>query len=108
MPHTGLSVKLFADGGHLDGMLEMYANPFVRGFTTNPALMRKAGVSDYRTFARSAVEAIPDRPISFEVFSDEFLDMRYQAQVLADLGPNVFVNVPVTNTKGESSASLDG
>src|ERR1700737_3654654 len=75
-----LKVKLFADGADKAGMLEMYRKPFVKGFTTNPTLMRKAGVSDYRGFARDILQVIPDRPISFEVFSDDFDEMERQAR----------------------------
>jgi len=99
-------VKIFADGADKKGMLEMYAKPFIRGFTTNPTLMRKAGVSDYRAFAKEIVAAIPDRPISFEVFSDEFAEMEVQAKEIATWGKNVNVKIPITNTRGESSAEL--
>ena len=81
-----LKVKVFADGADLDGMVEMYKKPFIRGFTTNPTLMRKAGVSDYRAFARSVLVAIPDRPISFEVFSDDFAEMDRQAREIGRSG----------------------
>lgn len=96
----GKQVKLFADGADLAGMLEMYAEPYVSGFTTNPTLMRQAGVQDYLEFARAAVAAIPDRPISFEVLSDRIDDMERQARLLASLGPNVYVKIPVTDTNG--------
>jgi transaldolase len=101
-----LSVKLFADGADLAGMLEMYRKPFIKGFTTNPTLMRKAGVSDYRAFARDVLRAIPDRPISFEVFSDDFDEMAAQAIEIASWGKNVTVKVPVTNTRGEFAGPL--
>jgi transaldolase len=101
-----LSVKLFADGADLAGMLELYRNPLIRGFTTNPTLMRKASVTDYRGFARTVLEAIPDRPISFEVFSDELEEMERQALEIARWGPNVYVKIPITNTRGESSFDL--
>ncbi|HLJ73992.1 MAG TPA: transaldolase, partial [Thermoanaerobaculia bacterium] len=101
-----LSVKIFADGADLPGMLEMYARPYIRGFTTNPTLMRKAGITDYRAFARSVLAAIPDRPISFEVFSDEFVEMERQAREIASWGENVYVKVPVTNTRRESASDL--
>jgi len=101
-----LKVKLFADGADKAGMLEMYRKPFVKGFTTNPTLMRKAGVSDYRGFARDVLEAIPDRPISFEVFSDEFEEMERQAREIATWGPNVYVKIPVTNTRREPAYNL--
>ncbi len=98
-----LKTKIFADGADLAGMLEMYEKPYVKGFTTNPTLMRKAGVTDYRRFARDVLEAIPDRPISFEVLSDEFAEMERQACEIASWGPNVYVKIPITNTRGESS-----
>jgi transaldolase len=101
-----LKVKLFADGADIEGMLEMYSNPHIKGFTTNPTLMRKAGVKDYESFARHILESIPDRPISFEVFADDFVDMERQARLIADWGDNVFVKIPITNTKRESSAAL--
>jgi transaldolase len=105
-PVSDLKVKIFADGADKKGMLEMYAKPFVRGFTTNPTLMRKAGVSDYRAFAREVIAAIPDRPISFEVFSDDFAEMEVQAKEIATWGRNVNVKIPVTNTRGEPSTEL--
>ncbi|MDA0328589.1 MAG: transaldolase [Gemmatimonadetes bacterium] len=101
-----LNVRIFADGADLDGMIEMAQNPLIRGFTTNPTLMRKAGVSDYRAFARDVLAAIPDRPISFEVFSDDFLEMERQALEIASWGDNVNVKVPVTNSVGAPSAPL--
>jgi transaldolase len=87
-------------------MLQMYAKPWIKGFTTNPTLMRKAGITDYATFAKQVVKAIPDRPISFEVFTDDFAEMEGQAMQIAEWGPNVYVKIPVTNTRGESSAGL--
>ncbi len=101
-----LKVKLFADGADKSGMLEMYRKPFVKGFTTNPTLMRKAGVSDYRGFAREILDAIPDRPISFEVFSDEFDEMERQAREIATWGENVYVKIPITNTRREPAYHL--
>ena len=98
--------KIFADGADKAGMLEMYRNPLIAGFTTNPTLMRKAGITDYQAFARDILQAIPDRSISFEVFSDDFVDMERQAKIIATWGPNVFVKIPITNTKGESCAPL--
>src|SRR4051812_15262441 len=103
---AGLKVKLFADGADLDGMKEMYANPIIKGFTTNPTLMRKAGVQDYKTFARQVLQSIPDRPISFEVFADEFDEMERQALEIASWGKNVSVKIPVTNTKKQFSGPL--
>jgi transaldolase len=101
-----LTVKIFADGADLAGMLELYRKPYIKGFTTNPTLMRKAGISDYRAFAREVLGAIRDRPISFEVFSDEFPEMERQAREIASWGDNVYVKIPVTNTRGESAAAL--
>jgi transaldolase len=94
---------MFADGADKLGMLEMYRNPLIKGFTTNPTLMRKAGVSDYREFALDILRAIPDRPISLEVFSDDFDEMERQAREITRWGDNVYVKIPVTNTLGESS-----
>jgi transaldolase len=94
-----LKVKIFADGADLDGMLAMYRESHIKGFTTNPTLMRKAGITDYRRFAKQVLAAIPDRPISFEVFSDDFQEMERQAREIAGWGDNVYVKVPVTNTK---------
>jgi transaldolase len=101
-----LSVKIFADGADLPGMLDMYRKPHIKGFTTNPTLMRKAGLTDYRAFARQVLEAIPDRPISFEVFSDEFGEMERQAREIASWGEHVYVKIPVTNTRRESACAL--
>jgi len=101
-----LTVKIFADGAEKAGMLEMYAKPYIKGFTTNPTLMHKAGLTDYRAFAHSVLEAIPDRPISFEVFSDEFDDMERQAREIATWGDNVYVKIPVTNTRREPAYDL--
>jgi transaldolase len=101
-----LGVKIYADGADKAAMLEMYRNPFVTGFTTNPTLMRKSGVSDYRAFALEILRLIPDRPISFEVFADEFAEMEQQALEIASWGKNVIVKIPVTNTRGHSSDQL--
>lgn len=103
---ANLTVKLFADGAERTEMLRLYANPLIQGFTTNPTLMRKAGVSDYEVFARDILAAIPDRPVSFEVFSDDFLEMERQAHRIASWGGQVYVKIPVTNTRGESSVAL--
>ena len=103
---TDLSIKIFADGADKAGMLELYRNPIIKGFTTNPTLMRKAGVGDYRSFAREIITAIPDRPISFEVLSDEFDEMERQALEIASWGENVYVKIPITNTRGVSSHEL--
>ena len=101
-----LKVKIFADGADRESMLESYANPLVSGFTTNPTLMHKAGVTDYRAFAHEIVAAIPDRHISFEVFSDEFDDMESQAREIATWGENVYAKIPVSNTKAQTSYDL--
>jgi len=101
-----LNVKIFADGADKEGILEMYAKTFIKGFTTNPTLMRKAGISDYRAFAKEILQAISDRPISFEVFSDEFQDMERQALEISSWGDNVYVKIPVTNTRGQPSYDL--
>ena len=101
-----LLVKIFADGADLAGMLALYRQPYIKGFTTNPTLMRKAGISDYRAFAREVLEAIPDRPISFEVFSDDFSEMERQAREIASWGEHVYVKIPVTNTRTESACDL--
>jgi transaldolase len=101
-----LTVKLFADGADKASMLELYAQPWIKGFTTNPTLMRKAGIEDYEKFARDILESIPDRPMSLEVFADEFPEMDRQARRIASWGDNVYVKVPVTNTGGHSSRDL--
>lgn len=101
-----LTVKIFADGADKAGMVEMYGKSFIKGFTTNPTLMRKAGISNYLEFARDILQAIPDRPISFEVFSDEFSEMELQARVISSWGKNVYVKIPVSNTPGEPSYDL--
>jgi len=101
-----LKVKIFADGADRVGMLDLYRNPLVKGFTTNPTLMRAAGITDYEAFARDILEAIPDRPISLEVFSDDFAEMELQARRIASWGENIYVKIPVTNTQGESSIPL--
>ena len=103
-----LKVKVFADGADKEGMLEMYRQPFIKGFTTNPTLMRKAGVKDYRTFAKEMVKLIPDRPLSFEVFSDDFDEMERQAREIAGWGKNVYVKIPITNTRGAPAYDLAG
>jgi transaldolase len=103
---NGFKIKLFADGADLDGMVEEYHKGIVSGFTTNPTLMKKAGVTDYEEFAQAALKAIPDLPISFEVFSDDFTVMEREARKISNWGDNVYIKIPVTNTKGESSAPL--
>jgi transaldolase len=95
-----LKVKIFADGADLPGIAKLYANPLIKGFTTNPTLMRKSGVTDYAAFARDLLKVVPDRPVSFEVFADEFGEMERQAREIASWGPNVNVKIPVTTTQG--------
>ncbi len=106
MTIANLKVKLFADGADLAGIKEMAANPAIKGFTTNPTLMRKAGVSDYKAFALQALQVVGGRPISFEVFADEFGEMEKQAHEIASWGKNIYVKIPVTNTKREFSGPL--
>ena len=101
-----LEIKIYADGADLDGMLAMYADPRISGFTTNPTLMRKAGIQDYERFAKTVLDNIPDRPISFEVFADEFEEMERQARRIAAWGENVNVKIPITNTQGASSMGV--
>lgn len=101
-----LKVKLFADGADLAGMKEMAANPRISGFTTNPTLMRKAGITDYKAFALDVLKVIPDRPVSFEVFADDFATMEAQALEIASWGKHVNVKIPVTNTRGEFCGPL--
>ena len=101
-----LKVKLYADGADRDGMLEMYEQPYIQGFTTNPTLMKKAGISDYEAFAHDILRSIPDRPISFEVFADEFDEMERQALKIKTWGDNVFIKIPISNTRKEMSYDL--
>ena len=101
-----LRIKLFQDGAELSRMMEASKSGLVVGFTTNPTLMRKAGVTGYKEFAQSAIAAIPNLPISFEVFSDEFNTMEREAREIASWGGNTYVKIPITNTKGESAATL--
>lgn len=101
-----LKVKIFADGADKAGMVEMYKNPNVKGFTTNPTLMRKAGVTDYEAAAREILSAIPDRSISFEVFADDFAEMERQARRIRTWGKHVSVKIPITNTRRESAIPL--
>jgi transaldolase len=105
-PVSELRVKLFADGADQAAMRDLYANPLIQGFTTNPTLMRKAGISDYQAFARDILTIIRDRPISFEVFADEFPEMERQAHLISKWGSNVYVKIPITNTRRESSCAL--
>jgi len=99
-------IKIFGDGASLPAMLELAKNPRISGFTTNPTLMRKAGVADYRAFAREVLAVIRDKPISFEVFADELPEMKRQAREIATWGENVYVKIPVTNTRREPATPL--
>ncbi len=101
-----LKVKLFADGADKPGMLNLYANPLIKGLTTNPTLMKKAGITNYEAFAKDILQTVKDKPISFEVFSDEFAEMRRQAMKIAAWQSNVYVKIPITNTRRESSLPL--
>ncbi len=103
IPRESLRVKLFADGADLDGMIEMASKPFISGLTTNPTLMKKAGIVDYMKFAKDVLREIPVKPISFEVFSDDFEEMKTQGQKINSWGENVYVKIPITNTRGEST-----
>jgi len=105
-PLAEWKVKLFADGANRDEILALYRNPMIKGFTTNPTLMRKAGVLDYEDFARKILAEISDRPISLEVFADDFPEMERQARRISSWGKNVYVKVPVTNTKAEPALPL--
>ena len=106
LTHDQLSIQIFADGADIDGLAALAAMPHIAGFTTNPTLMRKAGIDDYRAFAHQALEVIGDRPISFEVFSDEPDEMLRQGREIASWGQNVFVKVPFATTQGASTASV--
>jgi transaldolase len=101
-----LRIKVFADGADVPGMLALAKDPLIAGFTTNPTLMRKSGVADYATFAKEVLAEVTDHPISFEVVTDDFEEMRRQARLIASWGANVYVKIPVTNTRGDSSADL--
>jgi len=102
----GLKIKIFADGADYESMIALYTQPHIKGFTTNPTLMRKAGITDYEAFGKKILVAIPDRPISLEVFADDFESMERQARIIASWGGQVNVKIPVTNTKGEFSGKL--
>jgi transaldolase len=105
-PVQELKVKIFADGAEKDGMVELAKQPLVKGFTTNPTLMRKAGITNYSAFAKEILSLIKDKSISFEVFSDEFGEMERQARIINSWAPNVYVKIPIFNTKRQSSADL--
>ena len=101
-----LKVQIFADGADKASMLEMYAKPYIKGFTTNPTLMNKVGITDYRAFCKDILTHIKDKPLCFEVFSDDFAEMERQAMEIASWGDNVYVKIPVTNTKQETCYTL--
>jgi transaldolase len=101
-----ISTRIFADGADLDGILVLAADPRIAGFTTNPTLMRKVGLTDYARFAQDLLERVTEHPISFEVFADDVEEMRRQAHTIASWGENVYVKIPVTSTTGESMAPL--
>jgi transaldolase len=101
-----LKVKIFADGADKAGMLQLNANPLIKGLTTNPTLMRKVGITDFEAFARDILQGIKEKPLSLEVFSDDFAEMKRQALKINGWGKNVYVKIPITNTRDESSLSL--
>ena len=101
-----LKVRIFADGADKAGILSLYANPLIKGMTTNPTLMRKSGIKDYEAFAKDILQSVTAKPISFEVFSDEFSEMRRQALKIAAWQKNVYVKIPITNTRSESALPL--
>ena len=105
-PLLDLPVKIFADGADLEGIVSLYHQPYIHGLTTNPTLMRKVGLTDYESFARAVLKEVKSKPISFEVFSDDFPEMRRQALKMCDWQDNVYVKIPITNTSGESSIPL--
>jgi len=101
-----LKIELYADGADKEGIVELYEKPYIKGLTTNPTLMRKAGISNYEEFAKDILKIVIDKPISFEVFTDDLIDMERQALKLASFGENVYVKIPITNSKGISCVSL--
>ncbi len=103
---ANLPVKIFADGADREGIFDLYRKPFIQGLTTNPTLMKKVGITDYETFAKGLLEIVKDKPISFEVFSDEFDEMRRQALKIRDWQGNVYAKIPITNTRRESALPL--
>ncbi len=103
---VNLPIKIFADGADREGIIALYKKPYIQGLTTNPTLMKKVGVTDYEAFAKAVLEVVTDKPISFEVFSDDFPDMRRQALKIRDWQENVYVKIPITNTKRESALPL--
>jgi transaldolase len=103
---ANLQIRIFADGADKKGIFDLYRNPLIKGLTTNPTLMRKVGISDYEAFAKEILETVTDKPISLEVFSDDFPEMRRQAIKISGWQRNVYVKIPITNTKGESAIPL--
>lgn len=101
-----LKIKIFADGADLSSIQKLNDNSYISGFTTNPTLMKKAGVTDYKNFAVQALKFVNDKPISFEVFSDEIIEMEKQAREIASWGKNIFIKIPITNSKGEKTSKL--
>jgi len=101
-----LNIKLFADGAGLDSFMNLNELEYIKGFTTNPSLMRKNGVENYKDFSVQLLSKINDKPISFEVFADEMLEMEKQANEIASWGKNIFIKIPITNTKGKSTKEL--
>lgn len=109
MPNVNsLKIKIFGDGADLGNIRSLYSQPYIKGFTTNPTLMRQAGIDDYKAFALQVLQVVPDRPVSFEVFSDDIAGMEAQAHEINSWGANVNVKIPITNTKGETTAALVG
>lgn len=105
-PLEQLPIKIFADGADREGIADLYAQKYIQGLTTNPTLMRKVGIDDYESFAKSVLKVMKDKPISFEVFSDEFPEMRRQARLIGAWQGNVYVKIPITNTRGDSAVPL--
>jgi transaldolase len=105
---NNLQIQIYADGADKTGILDLYAKPYIKGLTTNPTLMKKAGIKDYEAFARDILQTVTAKPISLEVFSDEFPEMKRQALKIASWGANVYVKIPITNSRGESSVPLIG
>lgn len=106
MTAKDFKITIYADGADIEGMKEEYRKGYVKGFTTNPTLMKKAGVKDYVTFAKECIKEIPDLPLSLEVFADDFETMEKEARYICSLGENVYVKIPITNSKGLSSVPL--
>jgi transaldolase len=105
-PLNALKIKIYADGADKEGILDLYGKPYIKGLTTNPTLMNKSGIRDYEAFAREVLTTVTQKPLSLEVFTDEFADMHRQALQIAGWGKNVYVKIPITNTRGESSLPL--